>query len=114
MSIVFALLIIAVGLSAAMAVACLVAVRSGRSGWIDTIWSFCVGLFGAIAALLPYADNEILPRQWLVAGLALAWSLRLGFHIAMRTAGAQNAMAGSASASSNSPSPNVTSPRPCM
>ncbi|SDA97809.1 DUF1295 domain-containing protein [Mesorhizobium qingshengii] len=87
MSIVFALLIIAVGLSATMAVAYLVAVRSGRSGWIDAIWSFSVGLFGAIAALLTYADNEILPRQWLVAGLALAWSLRLGFHIAMRTAG---------------------------
>ena len=87
MSIVFALLTIAVGLSATMAVACLVAVRSGRSGWIDAIWSFSVGLFGAIAALLPYADNEILPRQWLVAVLALAWSLRLGFHIAMRTAG---------------------------
>ncbi|MCZ8548609.1 DUF1295 domain-containing protein [Mesorhizobium qingshengii] len=86
MSIVFALLIIAVGLSVAMAVAWLVAVRSGRSGWIDVIWSFSVGLFGAIAALLSYADNEMLPRQWLVAGLALAWSLRLGFHIAMRTA----------------------------
>ena len=76
---------VALGLSITMAAAFVVAVRSGRSGWIDAIWSFAVGIFGAIAALLA-SDGEISSRQWLVAGLAIAWSARLGLHIAARTA----------------------------
>lgn len=74
-------------LSATMTGAWLVALRTGRSGWIDAIWSFATGGFGAAAALIPLGNTQISTRQLLVAILALVWSLRLGFHIAVRTAG---------------------------
>ena len=78
---------LAAGLSATMTVAWLVALRSGRSSWIDAIWSFATGGFGAAAALAPIGgDVETSTRQVLVAILALAWSLRLGLHIAVRAA----------------------------
>lgn len=80
------LVALAVCLSATMAGAWLVALWTGRSGWIDAIWSFATGVFGAAAALIPLADTEISTRQVLVAGLALVWSLRLGIYIAERTA----------------------------
>ncbi|MBN9076138.1 MAG: hypothetical protein BGN87_11935 [Rhizobiales bacterium 65-79] len=81
-----ALIVLAACLSLTMAGAWLVALWTGRSGWIDAIWSFATGGFGAAAALVPFAGGEVSPRQMLVAALALAWSLRLGIHIAIRTA----------------------------
>ena len=56
---------------------------TGNSGWIDTIWSFSVGLASLLALWL--APGETVPR-WAVAGLILIWSLRLGGHILARTA----------------------------
>ena len=85
MSVVLVIVLAALGLSGTMAVAWLVAVRTGRSGWVDAIWSFAVGIFGAFAALVAATEGDNGRRQWLVAILALAWSLRLGFHIVMRT-----------------------------
>ncbi len=85
-----AIVTLAACLSLTMAGAWLVALRTGRSGWIDAIWSFATGAFGAAAALWPFAGNEITPRQILVALLALVWSLRLGIHIATRTARSGN------------------------
>ncbi|TSE03097.1 DUF1295 domain-containing protein [Mesorhizobium intechi] len=85
MGIVPVIVVAAVGLAVTMALAWLVAVRSGRSGWVDAIWSFAVGVFGAFAALIPAVDGDNHQRQWLVAVLALAWSLRLGLHIVVRT-----------------------------
>lgn len=85
MGIISAIVVAAVGLAVTMAVAWLVAVRSGRSGWVDAIWSFAVGIFGAFAALVAVAEGDNHQRQWLVAVLALAWSLRLGLYIATRT-----------------------------
>ena len=77
---------LAVALAAAMAGAWLIAVRTGKSGWIDVVWSFAIGVAGVAAALLPTPDFESWqPRQWLVAALVGAWSLRLGVHIARRT-----------------------------
>lgn len=86
MTVVFAFAVLAVCFSATMAVAWLVALRTGRSGWIDSIWSFATGAFGAAAALIPFADGGLTFRQALVALMALVWSLRLGIHIAARTA----------------------------
>lgn len=77
---------LAVCLSLVMAAAWLVALRTGRSGWIDAIWTLATGVFGAAMALLPFAGYGIAMRRVLVAVLALFWSLRLGIHIAMRTA----------------------------
>lgn len=80
------LILLACVLSGIMALAWFVAGRTGRSGWIDAIWSCAVGAGGIVTALLPIgANGEIAARQWLVAGLAALWSLRLGFHIAART-----------------------------
>jgi steroid 5-alpha reductase family enzyme len=79
-------LALVVCLSVTMAGAWFVALLTGRSGWIDAIWSFAVGLFGAAAALVSLTSGEITARQVLVAALALAWSFRLGIHIAMRAA----------------------------
>jgi steroid 5-alpha reductase family enzyme len=81
-----ALVAIAVSLSVLMGIAWVVQQRTGNSGWVDTIWTFAVGLTGAGSALWPVADEMPNGRQWLVAALVAIWSLRLGIHIAIRTA----------------------------
>ena len=82
-----ALAAIALSLSVLMAGAWLVQQRTGNSGWVDTIWTFSLGLVGAASALWPVAGAAPNARQWLVAALVAIWSLRLGLHIAVRTAG---------------------------
>jgi steroid 5-alpha reductase family enzyme len=82
-----AFLAIAIALSVLMAGAWVVQQRTGNSGWVDTIWTFSVGLVGAASALWPLANAAPNARQWLVAALVVVWSLRLGMHIAVRTAG---------------------------
>jgi steroid 5-alpha reductase family enzyme len=62
--------------------------RRGDGGWTDVVWSFAVGLVGALAALWPAADAAP-ARQLLVAALVGGWALRLGGHLAARTAAAQ-------------------------
>lgn len=82
------LLLIAAALALVMAAAWAVAVRTGRSGWIDAIWSFAVGAAGVLASLVPITEWQVLgARQWLVAVLAAIWSIRLGSHIVSRTIG---------------------------
>jgi steroid 5-alpha reductase family enzyme len=80
-----ALAAIAVSLSILMAGAFLVQQRTGNSGWVDTIWTFSLGLTGTGSALWPIAGEAPNIRQWLVAALVAIWSLRLGVHIAIRT-----------------------------
>jgi steroid 5-alpha reductase family enzyme len=82
-----ALVAIALSLSILMAIAWMVQQRTGNSGWVDTIWTFSVGLAGAGSALWPVGGSAPNARQWLVAGFVAIWSLRLGTHIAVRTAG---------------------------
>lgn len=82
-----ALALIAASLSILMAGAWVVQQRTGNSGWVDTIWTFSLGLVGAGSALWPIAGQAPNARQWLVAALVAIWSLRLGIHIAIRTAG---------------------------
>jgi steroid 5-alpha reductase family enzyme len=82
-----ALAAIALSLSLLMAGAWMVQQRTGNSGWVDTIWTFSLGLVGAGSALWPLAGSAPNARQWLVAALVAIWSLRLGVHIAVRTAG---------------------------
>jgi steroid 5-alpha reductase family enzyme len=83
----WALLAIALSLCLLMALAWLVQQRTGNSGWVDTIWTFAVGLVGVGSALWPVAGAAPNARQGLVAALVAIWSLRLGLHIAVRTAG---------------------------
>ena len=82
-----ALAAITVSLSVLMAIAWMVQQRTGNSGWVDTIWTFSLGLVGVASALWPIAGGAPNSRQWLVASLVAVWSLRLGSHIAARTAG---------------------------
>ena len=72
-----------------MSLAWVVEQRTGNSGWIDTIWTFGVGFLGVACTLVPLgADSPAnLPRQCLVAIAVALWALRLGLHIASRTAG---------------------------
>src|SRR5262245_2903814 len=86
-SFLLALVLIALALSILLAIAWLVQQRTGNSGWVDTIWTFAVGGVGAVSALWPVANDALPARQWLIAALSLAWALRLGTHIAVRTAG---------------------------
>src|SRR4051795_534671 len=80
-----ALAAIAVALSVLMAGAWAVQQRTGNSGWVDTIWTFSLGLVGAGSTLRPVGGAAPTTRQWLVAALLAIWSLRLGCHIAART-----------------------------
>src|SRR3984885_5877226 len=82
-----ALAAIALSLSVLMAGAWMVRERAGNSGWVDTIWTFAVGLVGAVSALWPVAGAAPNARQWLVAALVAIWSLRLRLHIPVRTSG---------------------------
>jgi steroid 5-alpha reductase family enzyme len=77
----------AIFLSAWMTLAWWLQMRTGKSGWIDTLWSYGVGIAGvALTLLVPLASGEaISPRQWLVASLCALWSARLGTHILLRT-----------------------------
>lgn len=58
--------------------------RTGNSGWIDTFWSLGTGLGGLLLLISSSGGG----RLWLVAGLVILWSLRLGGHIAHRSSGA--------------------------
>jgi steroid 5-alpha reductase family enzyme len=87
LSCLLALILITLALSILLAIAWMVQQRTGNSGWVDTIWTFAVGGVGAAAALWPIAPPALPARQGLIAALCLAWALRLGSHIAIRTAG---------------------------
>lgn len=66
----------------AMSFAWIVQRRSGNSGWIDTIWSFSVGVASLVALWLLPSDVS---RRVLIAALVALWSARLGAHIFSRT-----------------------------
>lgn len=63
-----------------------VALRTGRSSWIDAIWSFAVGGAAGAASLFPIEGSGLSARQLLVASMVALWSLRLGIHISIRAA----------------------------
>jgi steroid 5-alpha reductase family enzyme len=76
----------AVMYAALMAGAWVVQQRTGNSGWVDTVWAFSLGLLGVGGALWPFGDGVVTARQALVAALIAVWSLRLGIHVAFRSA----------------------------
>jgi steroid 5-alpha reductase family enzyme len=82
-----ALIVIALSLSVLMAIAWVVQQKTGNSGWVDTIWTFSLGIVGVGSALWPVDGAAPGTRQWLVAALVAVWSVRLGSHIANRTRG---------------------------
>jgi steroid 5-alpha reductase family enzyme len=69
-----------------MMCAWVIAGRTCRSGWIDAMWSFAIGVAGVVGGLAPLRLPEPqTARQIVVAVLAAVWSLRLGLHITQRT-----------------------------
>lgn len=81
-------LLVAVTLMIVMTAAWALVALGAKSGWIDAVWSFCVGAAGVVVALAPVEGWPADPqRAALVALLAAAWSLRLGTHIVTRTLG---------------------------
>lgn len=85
--IVIAIVLQSIALSIIMAGAWIVQQKTRNSGWVDTIWTFGLGFVCVIAVLAPVGLSEAGFRQLLVAALVALWSLRLGFHIANRSAG---------------------------
>ena len=75
---------LAIGFVIVMSGAWAVQRATGASGWIDTIWSFSVGLGGMIAIL--FADGSFERRVAAFIIIAI-WSIRLGSHIGSRTKG---------------------------
>jgi steroid 5-alpha reductase family enzyme len=78
---------VSAGLAAIMAAAWLVWRSTKNSGWVDTIWTFGLGLVGGLGALTALLHYGVTARPILVAVLIVVWSLRLGLHIARRTTG---------------------------
>jgi steroid 5-alpha reductase family enzyme len=83
-----AILIVGVtlGLALAMMLAWLIQRRTRNAGWVDVVWSFSLGTAGVVYALFPLRGGMPAPRQWLIAVVVVVWSMRLGRHIAERTA----------------------------
>jgi len=76
-----------VALSLVMAGAWAIAQKTGRSGYIDAIWSFATGLIAAVLCLWPLSGHLDL-RSTALAAFMLFWGTRLGSHILLRTHGA--------------------------
>jgi steroid 5-alpha reductase family enzyme len=81
-----ALIVISAALSVIMTIAWRIQQHTGNSGWVDTIWTFGLGLVGVVSALTPVTGAEWQPRQIVVAVFAGVWGVRLGIHIASRSA----------------------------
>ncbi|MHB1205747.1 MAG: DUF1295 domain-containing protein [Rhodospirillaceae bacterium] len=89
MSIIAGVLIASIAFSALMAFAWWVQRTTGNSGWIDVVWTAGVGLTATFLAL-SVGSGAVTARQAAVAGLAALWSLRLGTHLFVRTATADD------------------------
>jgi steroid 5-alpha reductase family enzyme len=81
--------LVSLGLAAAMSLAWAIQRRTRNAGWVDVVWTFATGLAGILFALAPVGPpiGTGAPgwRAWVVAILVAVWSLRLGLHIAERT-----------------------------
>ncbi len=78
------LVLVALGaLCALFALLYLVCRRLDNYGFVDVAWAYA---FAPVAAFYAAAGPGWLPRRLLVAGLAVAWSLRLGTHLLRRVA----------------------------
>jgi len=79
----------AIVLMGLMAAAWVIQRLTGKSGWVDTIWSLAAGAGGVLAAVWP-DDGAVTGRRVAVGVLIALWSLRLAGHIAARTKGGED------------------------
>lgn len=88
LDLIVAVILLLIALSAFMAFAWVLWRRTGNAGWVDTVWTFGLGLTGIVSAVAAIAAAEgSLTRQLLIIALVALWALRLGGHIALRTSG---------------------------
>jgi len=80
---------VTVGLSLAMVGAWALQRATRNAAWVDVVWTFATGTAGVVYALAPTPGFTPGPRALLVAVLVAIWSLRLGLHLALRTASAK-------------------------
>jgi len=78
--------VIVLALSINMSIAWAIWHWTRNSGWVDTVWTFGLGIIGASSALFLFAEQSSM-RSLFVAAMSVLWSLRLGLHIARRSAG---------------------------
>jgi steroid 5-alpha reductase family enzyme len=78
--------VVGLALVAVMACAWLCQRALRNVGWVDVFWTLGTGAAAVALSLWPL-DGAPGARQWLVAGLAAVWSLRLGLFVALRVAG---------------------------
>lgn len=83
------ILAVTAGLCAAMAGAWILQRALRNAGWVDVVWTFATGAAGVAYALAPAGGARPDARALLVATLAGLWSIRLGLHLAFRTAAAE-------------------------
>src|SRR5512140_1349609 len=78
-------LAVLIAMTAVMLAAWAYGLARRNGGWTDVFWTFGSGATLALAALYPLeAGATPQPRQWLVAGLAALWAIRLGGYIGGR------------------------------
>lgn len=70
--------------AAVMLVMWLVQLRTKDAGIVDVTWAFLIGVLAAGFAFVADGDPT---RRWIIGGLALAWSVRLGTYLAGRVFG---------------------------
>jgi steroid 5-alpha reductase family enzyme len=75
-----------VAMSVVMVGAWAFGLRTRNGGWTDVFWTFGSGAALVGAALWPLGGEAPHARQWLVAGLAALWAIRLGGFLAPRVA----------------------------
>lgn len=56
--------------------------RMSKAAIVDVIWTYSIGLLALFYALTTAAPETT--RKWLVAGVTLLWSIRLGTHLFFR------------------------------
>jgi steroid 5-alpha reductase family enzyme len=69
-----------------MSGAWLIRLKTGKSGWIDAIWSLSIALTGLIASWAPFDWSNLTPRQLIIGFCVLVAYSRLAFDICYRTA----------------------------
>lgn len=83
------IVLVTAGLALAMLGAWAIQRATKNAGWVDVVWTFATGTGGVVYALAPTPGYLPGPRAFLVAALVAIWSLRLGLHLAFRSAKAK-------------------------
>jgi steroid 5-alpha reductase family enzyme len=65
-------------------IAWLVQQKTQNAGYVDVAWTYNLGLIALLYAWLGPATGL---RHWVIAGMVVLWSLRLGTHVLLRVAG---------------------------